>query len=175
MSRSKLWKVGAFAVLIAAVPLIASRPGAPSAGAPWLSLEVPANPMDPSARDAAVLVHAYYHDRAVGFPLSGTAEGLVDGERRTIPLEFERTSRDGVYAVAQQWPSKGHWVLNISTNARSAVSLVVELGPDGGIRQEEYFGVPANVVSARAVRVVSGVVGSDRIDSALRTMSMRSE
>ena len=48
------------------------------------------------------------------FPVSGSAEGLVKGERRSIPLRFSRTSRQGVFAVSRQWPNEGVWTLVVS-------------------------------------------------------------
>jgi hypothetical protein len=173
MSRKTWLKLAPLSLLLL-VPLAGTRSAAP-AGAPWISVEMPANPMDGEVRDAAMLVHAYYHEKPVNFGLTGTAEGLVDGERRTVELEFERTSRAGVYALTQQWPSEGHWVLNVTAEGGSAVSLVLELGPDGGVRAERYYDLPSKTVSARSVRVVQGKVSKDRIESVLSALAVRSE
>src|SRR5690349_8672128 len=82
-------------------------------GPPWLAIEPPPNPYDQASRDAYLLVHTFHHSTAVNFPVSGTAEGIVDGERRTVALEFGNTSRPGVYALRKQWPEKGTWTLVI--------------------------------------------------------------
>ena len=104
-------------------------------GPPWISIEHPANPWDRTTRDAYLLVHAYHHGTPVGFPVSGTAEGLVNGERRSIALELTATSRSGVYALRRQWPTQGIWTLVITvTQARDDVaSAVVEIAPTGEV------------------------------------------
>jgi hypothetical protein len=69
--------------------------------------------------------------------VSGTAEGLVNGERRTITLRFETTSRTGVYALRKQWPSEGAWTLVIAVtqgNGDGGVAqALVELAPSGAV------------------------------------------
>ena len=81
------------------------------AGPPWISIEYPANPYDGASRGAFLLVHAFRHGQNVSFPVSGTAEGLVNGARRTVSLEFRPTSRPGVYALHKQWEDAGVWTL----------------------------------------------------------------
>src|SRR2546422_4271544 len=63
-------------------------------GPPWISIELPANPYDKSTRDAFLLVHAFHHGTAMGFIVTGTAEGMVNGERRSVKLDFAETSRE---------------------------------------------------------------------------------
>jgi hypothetical protein len=108
------------------------------AGPPWISIEYPVNPFDRTTRGAHLLVHAYYHGTPVGYPVSGTAEGVVNGERRTITLRFETTSRTGVYALRKQWPSEGSWTLVISVTQgdhdRGGIAqALVELSPTGSV------------------------------------------
>lgn len=99
---------------------------------PWLSIEAPVNPFDPDARDAVLLVHTMVHDGTTKVSdLTGSAEGLVDGARRSVALRFDRTSEPGVYAVRRQWPSGGTWVLRI-TLLRNTTALVT-LGQSGDV------------------------------------------
>jgi hypothetical protein len=108
------------------------------AGPPWISIEYPVNPFDRTTRGAHLLVHAYYHGTPAGYPVSGAAEGMVNGERRTITLRFETTSRTGVYALRKQWPSEGSWTLVIAVTQgdhdRGGVAqALVELAPSGSV------------------------------------------
>ncbi|HEY9427464.1 MAG TPA: hypothetical protein VIR34_09950 [Gemmatimonadaceae bacterium] len=99
---------------------------------PWLSIEAPVNPFDPDTRDAVLLVHTMVHDGTTKVSdLTGSAEGLVDGARRSVALRFDRTSEPGVYAVRRQWPSGGTWVLRI-TLLRNTTALVT-LGQSGDV------------------------------------------
>ena len=104
-------------------------------GPPWISIELPANPYDQSTRAAFLVVHSFHHGTAMGYIVTGTAEGIVKGERRTIKLEFAETGREGVYALRQTWPKEGTWTLVIKANQGpdDAATAVVDLGPDGAV------------------------------------------
>ena len=128
-------------------------------GPPWISIEYPVNPYDQTTRSAFMLVHSFHHGAAVDFPVSGSAEGLVKGERRSIPLRFSRTSRQGVFAVSKQWPNEGVWTLLVSVTQGKddKVSAVVELSASGEVASMrvptrrvagESFVLPADVSMA---------------------------
>ncbi|MFN8580017.1 MAG: hypothetical protein U0163_03440 [Gemmatimonadaceae bacterium] len=121
--------------------------GAELAGPPWISIEYPVNPYDQTTKNAFLLVHAFHHGMPTDYPVTGTAEGLVKGERKTVTLEFERTSRPGVFALRKQWASDGVWSLVIAVNRGpdDAVYAVVDLAA------AEYRGIRSEV-PARAER-----------------------
>jgi hypothetical protein len=99
---------------------------------PWLSIETPVNPFDADARGAVLLVHAAVREgRTSASDLAGSAEGIVRGARRSVPLRFDATSRPDVYAVRRQWPAEGSWVLRI-TLLRNTTALVT-LDPSGNV------------------------------------------
>jgi len=58
-----------------------------------------------------------------------TAQGLVNGERRTLPLEAQATSEPGVFRVARQWPAEGVWVITATAKGEGSVSTLVRLAP----------------------------------------------
>src|SRR4051812_48780748 len=80
-----------------APPLRAAALRIAAAGPAWISIETPVNPYDASTRGAYLVVHAYHHGDPSSNPVSGTAEGLVNGERRSVALEFTPTSRPSAY------------------------------------------------------------------------------
>ena len=131
-------------------------------GPPWISIEYPVNPHDQSMRGAFLLVHTFHHSTPIVYPVEGTAEGVVNGERRTIKLEFTETSRTGVYGLRRQWPTEGVWTLVIKGGA----TALVELGADGAVasvrvpsRQERGWTVPTDVSMTeidRALRARAG-------------------
>jgi hypothetical protein len=106
-------------------------------GPPWISIEYPANPYDAASRGAFLLVHAFHHGQNVAFPVSGTAEGLVNGARRTVNLEFRATSRPGVYALHKQWDSTGVWTLVLAVRQGdgdgNTAQAAVELAASGQV------------------------------------------
>src|SRR2546422_5876042 len=87
------------------------------AGPPWISIELPANPYDQTMRGAFLLVHAFHHGKAMGYIVTGTAEGIVNGARQSVTLEFTETSRDGVHALKRTWPTEGTWTLVIKARS----------------------------------------------------------
>lgn len=72
--------------------------------------------------------------------ISGTAEGLVKGVRRSIALKVAALTKPGVYAVFQNWPSGGDWVVNLKGTCGSAsAGAIVPLGPKGFVRESSKF------------------------------------
>jgi hypothetical protein len=100
---------------------------------PWLSIESPVNPFDNSARGAAFLIHAALRE---GTPtlrdVTGTAEGLVDGVRKTVALRIDTTSRPAVFAVRKQWPPDGTWLLRINLLSTTAIVTLDKAGNVAG-------------------------------------------
>lgn len=161
-SRMPAFTLMAFASVLAAAPR-AAFPASPTSprmamddgvGPPWISIELPVNPYDQSARGAFLLVHAFHHGVPAGYLITGSAEGIVNGERRTIKLDFSETGRDGVFALKRMWPTEGVWTLVIKANQGpdDAATAVVELGAEGEVAsvrvpmmQRGSWSVPAPV------------------------------
>jgi hypothetical protein len=148
--------VSLLAVTAAARPAHAKWP-------PWLSIETPVNPFDASARGAICLVHAAMHEGPPDISaLSGTAEGLVGGARRSIPLELEATSRPGVFVVRKQWPSEGAWVLRITLSSTTAIVALD--------RSDNVASVRIPTMLAEGRQIPRAVIARD-IDSTLSVAS----
>lgn len=145
-----------------------AAPAVASAGPPWISIEYPVNPHDQSMRGAFLLVHVFHHSQPIVYAVEGTAEGIVNGERRSIKLEFTETSRTGVYALRRQWATEGVWTLVIKGGA----TAVVELGADGEVaavkvpsRQDRGWTIPTDVSMDdidKALRARAGALASRR-------------
>lgn len=115
--------------------LLAAAVATPAvAGPPWVSIELPASPFSGETRDAFLLIRAYHHFTAVQVKVSGTADGLVGGERRSVPLAIEPTSTTGLYALRRQWPREGVWVLRITVDEdHGSATAVVGVGASGEV------------------------------------------
>ena len=154
--------IGAMAAIAALAPLTgdarANTGGEASlVGPPWISIEYPANPHDPASRGALLVVNTFHHGTPMDFAINGTAEGVVNGARRSQKLEFRRTTRSGVYALHRQWPAEGTWVLVISTHRSpdDGATALVALARDGAVasvevpsRQQDGWTVPRAVTKA---------------------------
>ena len=151
-------------VLVLVAPLAiaaATRAPAPISGPPWISIEYPANPLDPSTRGAYLLVHAFHHGTPVQVPVRGTAEGIVNGERRSVALRFETTTRPGVFALRKQWSDAGVWSLVIAVvqGEDATAEALVEIAADGGIsavrvptRREREWTIPRKITAQEVER-----------------------
>jgi hypothetical protein len=144
--------LGALAAALSTTPAV---PTPATMGPPWISIEYPVNPYDSSTKDAFLVVHAFHHGDPTNFPVSGSAEGIVSGQRRTVPLEFTRTSRTGVFALRKQWASEGAWtlVVGVVQGPGDRVSAIVELDRAGQVarvtvptRRRDGHTIPAPVV-----------------------------
>ncbi|HKG96036.1 MAG TPA: hypothetical protein VKA84_29250 [Gemmatimonadaceae bacterium] len=146
-------------IVLAAASLItvlgAARPAAGAAKSPpWISIESPPNPFDIATKNAFLVVRAFHDGSATSTPVTGAAYGLVNGQRQTIPLKFERM-RSGGFSLAKQWPNEGLWtlVINVQDKGEMATALV-EIGSSGEItsvrvptKQEGSATVPRRVTS----------------------------
>lgn len=103
--------------------LVVVRPAV--AGPPWISVELPANPLNPSTRGAFLLVHSYHHGTIVDYPVTGRAIGIVDGKRRELPLTLLRTDLDGVVALRKSWPDQGRWILTLNVGGKEGPTALV--------------------------------------------------
>ena len=97
---------------VAALSVLASTPA--FAGPPWISLEIPANPYNETTRGAFALVRVYHHGDAAYYPVTGRAEGLINGVRQSVDLKLVSTSIPGVYAVRYEPNKEGAWLLVIN-------------------------------------------------------------
>jgi hypothetical protein len=119
------------AIVLAAssIVLIAASP---SFGPPCISIETPPNPFDATSRGAFLIVHTFHHGNVVASGVTGTAEGIVGGSRRSVALAFDTTSHRGSYALRKQWPDEGTWMLVINTGGHAqGVTALVDIGPEG--------------------------------------------
>lgn len=148
---------------LAALTLAISAAAPSTFGPPWISIEYPPSPYDATTRDAFLLVHTFHHGTPIVAPVSGRAEGIVSGERRSVALKFGGTSRTGVYALKKQWPTDGTWVLFISANQGpdDDVTAVVELNASGQVaavrvptERRGSWMVPADVSAADRESIV---------------------
>jgi hypothetical protein len=156
--------------VLAAAPLLLAAAAA-IAGPPWISLEYPPNRLDPQTRGALAVVHMYHHEHQGQFPVEGTAEGVVDGNRVSIPLEFTPVGDRGSWAVRGDIPGEGNWVLAIhGTDGVTKVEVSLLAALADGNREVSFVKVP------RASEGNWPRLATDRdIESMLRTAVVMAE
>src|SRR4051794_5653043 len=133
----------------------------------WLSIESPVNPYDASTRGAVFLVHASLHGDVVPRgDLRGSAEGIVNGARQSVAIQFDDTPRAGVFGVRRQWPGEGTWVVRINLLATSAI---VALDGDGNVAGVH---LPTRLVSGTPI---PRAIDAHEVDSLLADAARRSD
>lgn len=111
-------------LLVICLSLVIATPA--HAGPPWLAVEFRAN------FPGVMLVRTIHHGAPNALPLTGTAEGLVNGVRRSVAMRFDRGEGPNEYIVPNTWGAEGVWLLNISaTGDHLGAGVVVGLDRNG--------------------------------------------
>jgi hypothetical protein len=102
------------------------------AGGFYLNLRDPNTNAEARKGNAVLMVEASgCHDPATA-TLTGIAIGIVNGQRQSIPLTVQRLSGVATFAVTQQWPKEGKWVIELTAkNGEQSTNMLVNAGPKG--------------------------------------------
>jgi len=118
---------------------------------------------NPEASAEARAANAVLTIRATGCPdpatakMRGNAIGMVNGRSERIPLQFTPLSQPGWFALAQQWPREGKWVIELVGTAKKVgtadmvTHTLVTAGPEGVNRlhpKSSYQAFSAEAISA---------------------------
>ena len=123
-----------------AVLLILTLAPAALAGGFSLAIGNPVAGQDFRAKNAAFVVRTEGCAEPAKAQVSGVAEGIVNGARRSVPLKLLTLPAPGVYAVQRQWPSEGVWVVSLTGSYSGATtSAIVPIGQQGFIRESSKF------------------------------------
>ena len=136
-----------------------------TAGGFYLSLEKPAKADTPQTKDAVLLVTPSGCHQPEDALISATAEGFVKGRRKTIKLELHPASK-GAYAIKQQWPTEGVWLVAVRGSYLGAHrAVLLELASDGTVKIEKA----ATGNDPRVRNLTRGLTATD-IDTSLQDL-----
>jgi hypothetical protein len=106
-------------------------------GPPWISIELPGNPLDPSTRGAPFVVRTYRHASPMAARVTGRIDaiGTMPASARAKELRFEAASQTGVYALKSALPATGRYILTVTLGdgGEDAATALVGVA-DGEIR-----------------------------------------
>jgi hypothetical protein len=114
---------------------------------------------NPSANPEAVAKHAVVVARLTACKspektiITATAEGVVDGTPRSIPLKVVPLSTAGTYALTREWPAEGTWTVKmIAMNPdykdyATSVRVPIENGEFRWAAVKHFSGTPAELES----------------------------
>ena len=111
---------------------------------------------DYKQKGAVLAVRALVCKDLAAVRVTGTAEGMVNGARQSVPLRLiPITSTPGVFVVQQQWPAKGQWVLHLSGTcpaSKADASTIVPMRKATFIREKiQVLSQPATRQQVEAV------------------------
>ena len=76
---------------------------------------------------------------AASMPVTATAEGVVAGVRKSLPISLKTTKEKGVYQFARTWPAEGTWVVRVEpTGGRKPITLAA-IASDGRVSPNEFL------------------------------------
>jgi len=118
--------------IAASVTAILALAGQMWAGGFILQLGNPEANAEAQKMNAVVVIKAAgCHDPATA-KVTAMAISMVDGQRREIPLRVDALSEPGTFAVTQQWPKEGKWVIVFAgKNSEQFTNTLAIAGPKG--------------------------------------------
>src|SRR6266540_4244103 len=64
--------------------------------------------------------------------VTATAQGSVDGQRRSVPLKVAAAATPNVFGIFREWPDRGVWVVSISAHCASKTAGALVATDAGG-------------------------------------------
>lgn len=120
------------------------------AGTLWLEIGNPAANPEAQAKHAVIVARATSCHAPEKTSLTASAEGLVNGLRKSIPLKVIPLPTAGTFAVTREWPEEGTWVIKmVATNPEfkdyaTGVLVPVDKTPVKWAAIKHYFHAPTD-------------------------------
>jgi hypothetical protein len=140
--RMKVFYKSLLALSILTIPLFA--------GALLLEVANPASNPEAMKNHAVLVARITACHSPAETTVTATAEGLVNGMRKNIPLKVIPLSTAGTFAVTREWPNEGAWVVKlVATNPEYrdyATSVLVPIRSDSAqlAAAKHYFRRPTD-------------------------------
>lgn len=90
-------------------------------------------------KGGAYVVHAYTCGGAANLRVTAHAEGVVNGQRRSLPLQLTAMKTLGVYTFERTWPAEGSWVLRLELADGHGPTTVAAVSRDGRVGENEHL------------------------------------
>src|SRR5258705_12896744 len=96
-----------------AVAAVLGLAGQLFAGGFYLQLGNPEANAEARKANAVLTIKATGCGEPAKAQITASAIGVVDGKRQEMPLKLTPLSEPGTYALVQQWPKEGRWVIEV--------------------------------------------------------------
>jgi len=119
-----------------------------------------------SGRNEALIVKTFGCHVPSDAKLTGTAEGIVNGERKTVNLQFKHNQK-GVFTIAKQWTDEGVWVVTIRGKYNGMTSnAIVEIDSKANLKLAK-----GEVAYDLKVKIVQRDIKSEEITKLLNDLN----
>jgi len=126
------------------------------AGGFQLSVEAGSN------RNEALIVKTFGCHVPDDAKLIGTADGIVNGERKTVELRIKHDGK-GIFSVAKQWINEGVWVITIKGTYNGMIAnAIVQVDAKSNLRLAK-----GETVSDLKVKIVNRDIKPEEITKLL--------
>src|SRR5215831_17568215 len=115
------------------VAFVAISAGSAAGGDFWVTVEAGHSSRPGMSGQAVLVVRPEGCHEPQNATITATAEGFVNGQRKSLPLKLTAIS-PGVYEIAREWPAQGTWIIAVNGEYRGVPrAAIVRLGPGGNI------------------------------------------
>jgi hypothetical protein len=126
--------------VLGAVAVVCGPAAVPTASAQEFSLQVglPIAGNSQSVKDSLLVVRPGGCANPAGAQITATAEGIVGGTRRSMPLTLTPLATPGVHALPKKWAeTTGVWVVNlVGTCAGKTAGALVPIDRKASFRRD---------------------------------------
>lgn len=116
--------------LALALGLITAVPQLATAGGYTASVEGP-------FKDGTYGVRTANCGEPASMSVTAIAEGVVNGQRKSLPLKLTSTKEKGLYQFARTWPSGGTWIVRVTPAGRDKAVTLATISSDGHVGNNE--------------------------------------
>ena len=147
---------------LGAVAVVCALAAVPQASAQEFSLQVglPIAGNSQPAKDSLLVVRPGGCANPASAQITATAEGLVDGARRSMPLTLTPLATPGVHALPKKWAETGgFWVVNlVGTCAGKTAGALVPIDKKATFRRD-------------AIKQLAHAATREEIDASLKALT----
>ena len=90
-------------------------------------------------KDESYVVRTANCGVAASLGVTATAEGVVKGQRRSLPIKLSSTKEKGVYQFKRTWPAEGQWMVRLQLHNGHGPTTLAAIASDGQVGENEYL------------------------------------
>ena len=119
-----------------------------------------------SGKEQALIIKTFGCHVPSDAKLLGTAEGIINGERKTVNLQIKHKEK-GIFTAAKQWTDEGVWVIIIKGNYNGMTSnAIVEVDGKSNLKLAK-----GEMVNDLKVKIVNREINPEEITKLLTDLN----